>query len=62
LNTPVATAPSTTKRAAARKTTRPAEDKPQAVPEKSPIRTMLIASCGWPTEATLPERRRPAKR
>lgn len=62
LETPVASAPSTTKRTTARKTTRAAEAKPLAAPEKAQIKTTLIASCGWPTDAALPERRRPAKR
>ena len=62
LDTPAATAPSTNKRATARKTTRAPEAKPQVVPEKTQFKTILIASCGWPTDAALPERRRPAKR
>jgi hypothetical protein len=62
LETPAATAPSTTKRAASRKTARAPEAKPQEAPEKAQIKTTLIASCGWPTDAALPERRRPAKR
>jgi len=64
LDTPAASAPPATKRAAPRKTARPPEAKAQAqaVPEKAQIKTTLIASCGWPTDAALPERRRPAKR
>jgi hypothetical protein len=62
LETPAATAPSTNKRATARKTTRAPEPKPQAAPEKTQIKTILVASCGWPTDAALPDRRRPAKR
>jgi hypothetical protein len=62
LDTPAASAPTATKRAATRKTARPPEPKAEAVPEKAQIKTTLIASCGWPTDAALPERRRPAKR
>ena len=62
LDTPAASAPPATKRAASRKTARPPEAKAQAVPEKAQIKTTLIASCGWPTDAALPERRRPAQR
>jgi hypothetical protein len=30
---------------------------PKAQPEKALVRTLLVASCGWPTEADLPRRR-----
>jgi len=62
LNTPAASAPIATKRAAPRKTARPPEAKTQAAPEKAQIRTMLVPSCGWPTDAALPDRKRTTKR
>jgi hypothetical protein len=32
------------------------------VPEKKQVKTCLVASCGWPTDAALPARRSIAKR
>jgi len=54
--------PTTTKRAAAHATARPAGAKPKAAPTKEQLRTLLVASCGWPTDAAAPGRRRAARR
>ena len=59
LETPVAPAKKTGKRAAPQAA--PSTGEPNALPKKE-IRTLLVASCGWPTDAALPARRRPAKR
>ncbi len=35
---------------------------PRAGAAKPPMRTMLVASCGWPVDAAPPARRRAARR
>lgn len=43
--------------------TRPtARAKPGSTPSKVQVRTLLVASCGWPTDAPAPERKKAAKR
>lgn len=46
-----------------RDATRPtARVKPGSAPSKALVRTLLVASCGWPTDAPAPERKKAAKR
>jgi hypothetical protein len=68
LETTVA-ATSKSKRAATRTAARQAEAtlKPAPAPAPTPparqhVKTILVPSCGWPTDATVPPRRRTAKR
>ncbi len=35
---------------------------PIDTPSKITVRTLLVASCGWPTDAPAPERKKIAKR
>jgi hypothetical protein len=35
---------------------------PVDTPSKITVRTLLVASCGWPTDAPAPERKKIAKR
>ncbi len=40
----------------------PAQAKPLTVLPTDRIRTLLVATCGWPTDAPAPTRKRVAKR
>jgi hypothetical protein len=35
---------------------------PAKAPSKAIVRTLLVASCGWPTDAPAPERKKLARR
>lgn len=35
---------------------------PANTPSKTVVRTLLVASCGWPTDAPAPERKKLARR
>lgn len=51
----------TPKRATARTAKPGTESAAKAAPAKRTIQTLLVASCGWPTDADLPTKR-PARR
>jgi hypothetical protein len=60
LETPVAPTKKTSQRAAVRKKA-PATGELKTLAGKQPFRTLLVASCGWPTDAALPDRKRPTR-
>jgi len=60
LDTPVAPTKKTSQRGTARKAA-PATVDVKALTRKEPFRTLLVASCGWPTDAALPDRKRPTR-
>lgn len=62
LKTPAASATKTKKRPAPRQAERQAGEAAVPAAGKGHIRTLLVASCGWPTDADLPPPRRAAKR
>ncbi|WP_127999555.1 hypothetical protein [Piscinibacter defluvii] len=39
-----------------------ADHAPRVVPARPPVRTLLVESCGWPTDAAVPPRRRAPRR
>jgi hypothetical protein len=51
-----------TRNAALNATRQRAGTRPKSAPPKEQIRTQLIASCGWPTDAPAPARKQAAKR
>lgn len=60
LDTPVAPIKKSSQRATVRKKA-PATGELNALTGKQPFRTLLVASCGWPTDAALPDRKRPTR-
>jgi hypothetical protein len=67
LDTTVASTSKSKRAATSRTAARQAEATLKPAPAPTPparqhVKTILVASCGWPTDATPPARRRTAKR